>query len=488
MGPLPAAVPAILATLAVFVVLAAFLSVDPPSGVTGSNSPFTDEAWNVLNARNLVILGRWSTDDWNRQLVSIPFMLAHVLAFQLGGVGIVQARLVSVIGTALTVLAVGWGLRRPLGSGPALLAALALGSCALVLYYGRLALLEPTVGLWLTFGCLLVLAADGPRAALAGIAAGLCFGAAIGTKPNAAFAVAGLLMAVAAADGWRSDAVRRWLAAALGTLLVLGLAWTLLVYLPNRAQVAAVVQSWPAEALPRTAGELWRRVIGYFFIYNDTTLGLAGPLLIGGTAGGLVALATWRQRTPFERRLVAAAGAWGVTSFAVLAVLPYHPNRYAVPIMPAMAILMAVGAAVLTARLRARISSSGLLLAGLAVAGALMVPGLLRYGTWVSSTSAALPQIQARLVDAVPPGAVVEGRYAPLYLMRAPVVTLFSSPAWHLNEGDLYRTQDVRWVVASDDDIPSWALDAEASAWAARQVVFCAPWGAEPTVCLYHLP
>ncbi len=456
--------------------------------MTGSNSPFTDEAWNVLNARNFVVLGRWSTDGWDRQLVSIPFMVAQVLAFQLGGVGIVQARLVSVVATALTVLAIGWGLRRALGTGPAILGALALGSCALFIYYGRLALLEPSVALWLTLGGLLVLAADGRRAALTGIAAGLCFGAAIGTKPNAAFAVVGLLAAVAVADGWRSAAVRRWVAGALATLLVLGLAWTLLVYLPNRAQVAAVLQSWPTEQLPRTAGELWRRVIGYFFIENDTTLGLAGPLLIGGSAGGLVALATWRQRSPLERRLVAAAGGWAAASFAVLAALPYHPNRYAVPIMPAMAILLAVGAAILVGRLRTALPASGLLLAGFAVAAAVTVPGLLRYQTWIDSSGSTLPGIQARLADAVPPGAVVEGRYAPLFLMRAPVVTLFSVSAWNLNEGDLYRTRGVRWVLTSADDIPSWAEGPEAAAWAARQVVSCAPWGAEPSVCLYRLP
>jgi len=33
------------------------ISADPPSGLTISRSPFTDEGWDVLNARNLIVLG-----------------------------------------------------------------------------------------------------------------------------------------------------------------------------------------------------------------------------------------------------------------------------------------------------------------------------------------------------------------------------------------------------------------------------------------------
>jgi hypothetical protein len=65
---LPLAAPA-----AVLVILLAFISVDPAAGVSASRGPFTDEAWNVVNARNLVLLGRWSTDDWNLHLVNVPF-------------------------------------------------------------------------------------------------------------------------------------------------------------------------------------------------------------------------------------------------------------------------------------------------------------------------------------------------------------------------------------------------------------------------------
>jgi hypothetical protein len=55
--------------------LLAFIGADPTRGITGSKSPFTDEAWNVLNARNLALLGTWSTDEFNLDLVNGPFSL-----------------------------------------------------------------------------------------------------------------------------------------------------------------------------------------------------------------------------------------------------------------------------------------------------------------------------------------------------------------------------------------------------------------------------
>src|SRR5438552_8001499 len=61
--------------LAVPGLLLAFIDADPTRGVTGSQSPFTDEAWNLLNSRNFALLGTWSTDQFNLSLVYGPFSL-----------------------------------------------------------------------------------------------------------------------------------------------------------------------------------------------------------------------------------------------------------------------------------------------------------------------------------------------------------------------------------------------------------------------------
>ncbi|HLO36730.1 MAG TPA: hypothetical protein VK194_11630, partial [Candidatus Deferrimicrobium sp.] len=140
----------LIAPLLVLVLLAVFVRVDPPGGVTTSNGPYTDEAWDVVNARNVVLLGRFSTDDWNLHLVNVPFSAAQAAVFAIAGVGMAQARFVSIVAVALAMAVLGWGLRRPLGRGPALLTAVAYGCSAMVLFYGRLAFLEPTVALGLT--------------------------------------------------------------------------------------------------------------------------------------------------------------------------------------------------------------------------------------------------------------------------------------------------------------------------------------------------
>ncbi len=104
--------------LVVLFLLLAFVSADPAPGVTISNGPFTDEAWDVVNARNLVLLGTWSTDDWNLHLVNVPFSVITAAVFQVAGVGIVQARLISIAATVVTIGALGFGPRRRLARGP----------------------------------------------------------------------------------------------------------------------------------------------------------------------------------------------------------------------------------------------------------------------------------------------------------------------------------------------------------------------------------
>jgi hypothetical protein len=102
---------AILVGLGLFALLATFVAADPTSKVTFSSSPFTDEAFNTVNARNFVQLGRWSTDEWNLYLVNLPFSLLQAAWFGLVGVGIVQARLIAIACVSLTAAALIWDLR-----------------------------------------------------------------------------------------------------------------------------------------------------------------------------------------------------------------------------------------------------------------------------------------------------------------------------------------------------------------------------------------
>lgn len=468
----------------VFVLLALFAGVDPPRGITFSSSPFTDEAWNVLNARNLIVLGRWSTDDWNRQLVSVPFSLLHALAFAIGGVGIVQARLVEIGATALITILFAAALRRPLGIGPAMLGAIAFATSTLVLYYGRLVYLEPLTALGLTVAALLVLGIGTSRPEIAGAAAGVAIAWAIGTKllaaPDAAGIGAGVLLV-----GARNRSCLRWLAGLVGALMACVLLWAAVIWLPNRETVAAVARTWPPESLPTSIGMLMQRLTQYLHV-NDGTLALTAAQLVGAAIATIVSVTRWRRLAPEARLLLVVGLGWAVAGFGTLAIVPYSPNRYAVPTLPSLALLIATGAHAALGWLSELGVRRGIarVAGGVFVAVVLAAPGLWRYAQWMATTATTLPQIQDQVSAILPAGAVVEGGYAPLFAMRANATTIITK--FGSNPGDLYATRAVRWYVGETTLSPAWA-GLHPGPWSQRQQVMCVTWNAVP-VCIYHLP
>jgi 4-amino-4-deoxy-L-arabinose transferase-like glycosyltransferase len=470
--------------LLVFVILAAFVAVDPPTGVTSSSSPFTDEAWDIINARNFVLFGHWSTDDWNLYLVNFPFSVSEAAMFSVAGVGIIQARLISIVATALTVFALGAGLRTALGRGPALLGAAAFGSAALVLYYGRLAYLEPLVALGVTLGTLGALRATGPSSGWWGVLSGVALAGAIGTKPSALFVSIGVLLGVAVVLGRSSPAARRWLIGAVVAIGVAGLAWLVALGLENRLAVGGDLKIWASEPLPTSLLGWVRRILGFPF-RNDHMLILAAPLLIGAGVGALLAIRRRQALSPIVRGLVGATIGSLLLGFAVLAVVPYRPNRYEVPLLPAMAILTAVAAGVL-ADVVSRASPRRWRAAGTLVTAGLVLPGVVMFAGWMLVTHSTLPVIQDDVASIIAPGAAVEGIYAPLFALKAPVTTIVSRPWAGINTGDLYAVRDVRWYIGAMGTSPGWA-DRHPTAWAARQQRLCAPWGSA-TVCVWQVP
>ncbi len=467
----------------IVLVLLAFVAADPAVGVTASNGPFTDESWDVMNARNFVLLGAWATDDWTLQLVNLPFSLSAAAVFSVLGVGIVQARLVSIAATGITTAAIGLGLRRPLGPGPAALASMAFAGATLVLYYGRLAFLEPSVAMWLTLGTLAALRARGERAGRWGILAGLLLALAVGTKPSALAAVGGLVAAVAVV-GARQAAVRRWVAGAVLAIASLGGAWLVAVWLPNRTAISNVLRIWASEPIIAPVRTVLGRVTG-FPGHNDRFISQSVPLLAAGIAGWAAGAMRWQRLSAEVRLLLAAATGWVVAGLGLLVVAPYRPNRYEEPLLPAFAILLGIGVRVVADAWTAR-SRPQTLLAGTALALLLVAPGAAAYAGWMANATYRLPAIQAETLAAIPAGSATQGTYAPAFAMRARVLTIVSRPADQISPGDLYATRNVRWFVGEDGEAPIWAT-LHPAAWAARQALLCSDWGATH-VCVYRLP
>ena len=490
--PRPPLVPLALAA-GLFVLLAAFVATDPARGVTTSASPWTDESWNLIGPRNLVLLGRWSTDQWNLYLLELPFAALQATAFWLFGVGIVQARLVCIGLVALAVLGLGWGLRRPFGAAAATLAALGLATSALVLYYGRLVYLEDLVLAALVLATLTLLGAE-RRPFTWGLVGGVFLALATGTKASALFGALGIVGGVGLAGllaGPDGRAYRRWTLGAVAALAVAAAGWLLVVYLPHRAAIADDMLLLIRIHFPGSLRTLVRAVARYPF--TDALALRIWPLALAGGLGGLGALASLvglRRRAGrwgLAQVLILAAVGWLVLGLGVIAVASHRPNRYDLPMLPALAILLAAGLAAAGPRLRARFRDRRSRV-GLAVGLAtfLAAPGLVSYAGWISGSPTTLPGIQAQARTLVPAGAVAVGKPAPIFLLRAPVVTIVQTVGAQAG-ADLYTTRGARWFVAVRGATVEPVARDHPAAWAARREVYCAPWGGA-TICIYQVP
>jgi 4-amino-4-deoxy-L-arabinose transferase-like glycosyltransferase len=483
---------AILIGIGLFALLAAFVGADPSTRITVSSSPFTDEAFNTINARNLIQLGTWSTDQWNLHLVNVPFSLLEAVWFRLVGVGIVQARLIAIACVSLCAAAITESMRGVVGRRVAAFAGLAFATSGLVLAYGRLAYLEDLVLLALTLGTL-VLARDERLNGRWGLASGICYAVAIGTKPSAAFAVLGVFLAVAIL-AHRDKAIRRWAVGTGAAIALAGAIWAVFVWLPNRDAVTMDMKIWAPIAIRLAPADAVRSIGGYFVRDNDHVFGsLLGPLAMLGAAG-TVALAALRHRIGrAEARLALVSIGWLAVGFAILLVASYRPNRYVVPLVPPLAILAALGLSAVLRWLRERTSAgpttrSSVRRAAPALAMVVtliaVAPGLVSYGSWARTATYNLPDIQARFAAAVPDGERVAGRESALFLMRSKAVTLITQPGGGAaNAGDLYA-QGVRlYVLLVDDPAPPGV---PAATWAARQRLVCGEYGGV-TECLFRV-
>ena len=468
----------------VVALLAIFVSNDPSFGVTSSSSPFSDEGFNALNARNLVMLGRFSTDGWNLYLVNLPFSLTLATVFKIFGVGIVQARLAATGMVGLSIICLGLGLRRQFGGWPAVVGAIAFGTSALVLFYGRLVYLEDLVSLGVVVA-FAGLAFMGERPARWGVVSGLGLAIAIGTKPSVLFATAGMLVLLTAWSVHDRRPLARWLVATVGVVILAGLAWIVVLWLPNQAQIANDLRIWAPITWPSTIGSLVSRVLGYATA-NDGAVRRTAPLLLASVVGGLLVARDWRRLTDSQRTLVVAAIGFVIGGLAVLSIASYRPNRYVVPLLPGFAVLVAAGCSTASARLRSRLTLRGHAVLALAVTAVLAAPGVTAYASWVETSSSSLPAIQQRIATLLPAGATVVGPDAPTMAMSSRAITIVPVAGVAENVGDLYVTAGARWFLTNPGAHP-YLVTLPAGIWEARREAGCVRWF-RSTICLYQVP
>jgi 4-amino-4-deoxy-L-arabinose transferase-like glycosyltransferase len=457
------------------------LPTEPAAGVTFSESPWTDEAWTLLGARNQALLGTWATDDLQAYLLQLPFHVAQLAVFEVFGVGIIQARSLSLVLSVSTIALTALLVSRHFGRRAGAISGIGLATSALFVYHGRLAYLEPMVAFWLTAAMALLLLGPERRIVVVGVLAGACLALAVGTKPSSLAAAAGILFGAAvAARVARVPAMAPLVAS--GVILVAAIGWVALIGLPNRDAVELTIRFWPAQPIPSTPLD-WIIRVGRYVRASDGANLLALPLYVASAIGVLMA---WTRRHTLARgqlMLIGAAIGWVLLGIGFLVLSAYRPNRYVVPLLPPLAMLAGIG----VAWMLERIPTATRRFVAVALISALAMPGIALWGGWLSTASSRLPAIQDEVLELIDDGAAVEGGVGPAFAMRVPVPTLLSRPAIGMNDGDLYAGHGVRWLVADETYVPAWADD-HPDAWAGRRTIRCWPWGEDGSECLIRIP
>jgi 4-amino-4-deoxy-L-arabinose transferase-like glycosyltransferase len=442
----------LLLAVTVLWLLAPFAGNDPPAGLTASNAPWTDEGFNLANARERVLGGSFATGDVDRSLTNGAYSALAAATFAVTGPSLAAGRALSMAATAAAVLLLALGLARPLGRPAALLAAAALGGADLILEHGRLALVEATVVALLTGALVLAArAADRPSAA-AGAGLGLLVAAAVSVKANALLPGLILLAVILVAAAARRD--RRAAAmglAGLGTLVLAAAVWLAAVALPNWDRLRTAVRIWPSvEYLGDPAAVAWR--VGRYLADADGALGRSLPLLLAAALGLGFLVRRWPGLGPAARDTLVMGALWGIGLWLAVAAgdyLPGHytaPNRYVVPALPGLAVLAGFGLADLAGlaeRARERGSAAPSTrarrrtsLIAVALGLAVVVPGVVVYLDGALGSGRAREQGQRALAAALPADAVVYGTYAPTLLVDTRLTTLTPWPAADANVRD----------------------------------------------------
>jgi 4-amino-4-deoxy-L-arabinose transferase-like glycosyltransferase len=316
-----------------------FPYADPPAHLSGSGGLFFDEGALVHNARNTVLFGQWRLDEFNSYYYSPLLHFVQVLVFHLLGVGFLQERLIPIVLGSASVFLIYRFASEAWSREAGLYSALFLGTSFYAVMYSRLGLLETPY----TF--LMVLTAflwnrGRNKHWMYSVAAGVSGACVYVSKSLALYFVAAftavLIVDVLMARGAdRRRAVQGMAAVFLGMAVVMGL-WYLLFFSPNREDILRIGEAWKRVSMPRSAAQLFNNLhdnpFFSYFLRSPVALatGFAG-------AGAVVAatLARWRRFDAAEWLVVLwlAAGVLG------LGVLSYRPDRYYVPLIPAVALM-----------------------------------------------------------------------------------------------------------------------------------------------------
>ena len=306
------------------------LSADMPLHV----SSCADEGIYVHNARNKVIFGDWVLDEWNNMYISPVFNYLVYLSFSLFGVGFVQARLVSVAASLVTIWLVFRCLERDVGRGAAAVGGLLLAVNYVYVFFGKMALMEPAMLMFMAMAMYFFLL--GRQNMSFFLLCGICCSLAFVTKNLAGFyfVVPYVCILLGGLDKRRLRACSRLLA---GQLLVIGV-WFFFFYIPNRGFIDLHNRIKIEERMPVSVGHALMNAITMFNYPFFKML----PFLSLAALAGFV-LVGWAIIKRRDRGAMEVYGAlWLISNFVCLSIFSWRPLRYSLSLVIPMVILSVV--------------------------------------------------------------------------------------------------------------------------------------------------
>jgi 4-amino-4-deoxy-L-arabinose transferase-like glycosyltransferase len=326
------------------------LGSDPYLRLDWSAGLLTDEGFYIHNARNVALFGRAKLDEFNNMFLSPALHSVQMIVFQIWGVGAVQARMISVVCSLLSLALLWDGIRRVFNSQVAITAVLFLGLDHANLLFNRMALMDTPAALgavaaFYTF----VRGMQAKKTHSKGMWLATC-GALLGvTVTNRALCLY-LLPAPFVALVWgrsRSTTTRADSVMVLVGLTIVLLLYVVGWYLPNRAESAAMSRYYLFEQiLPKSLTHLGQNIqhallgdhrgfMPYLFrhvpvLFVLALLSLTVPILGKRLYSGIAT-------SPAAHRAEVYLVTWLLLGWAILAVISYSPSRYYVTTYPALA-------------------------------------------------------------------------------------------------------------------------------------------------------
>jgi len=306
-----------------------FISIDPPTWLTGSRGPFADEGYKTYEARNMHLFGELdphpedSYDGWYEiSPVSYHMFLGM---FNMFGAGYVQARMINILLSIFCIYLLYIIVAKAYDKDVAKMAAVLLGTNFIFLVYSKIALLEVPLTLFLLLSILFWQKSYEHRWMI--IFSLASFIAAYFTKPIAIFFAPAILFMVIHSN--KDILMKRpyMIGSALGIIILSILTYLLL------PEVIEKLISLIASRSPDSLTDLIIRAKGLmrekFFLYNIIlTLGFFFYIVLFFSS----------KRKPLD----IVAFIWSIFLIVLLALQDYRPIRYFVPLTPAFCLLVSV--------------------------------------------------------------------------------------------------------------------------------------------------